>query len=386
MRNNCLISVIVPVYNTYEYLDKCLESVCMQACDRIQIVIVDDGSSDGCDKICDEYAKNYENVLVIHKKNQGLVSARKTGIEASSGRYIAFLDSDDWIDDDFFAKVINCIDDEVVDVVAFDCLKEYEGKTVRWSNIIKPGKYSGNELDEIKKNAFFIKDKFVPWGILPNLWAKIIARELVEKYIFNVSNQITFGEDAACFYPCLWNSDSILVLDEAPYHYVQRSSSMSNFFKKIDSEIIEDISNCLLKSDYMNGQIRDQIRFYTLYLFMLRNYSYLDKYEFVLFPFEQIKANDKIVIYGAGGFGASLWNYISSTQRVKLLAIIDKRGKLCSTADYEVNEINIIEKLDFDYIVIAILNEKISKEVKNSLVDMGVESKKILYIEAEIFK
>ena len=68
MRNNCLISVIVPVYNTYEYLDKCLESVCMQACDRIQIVIVDDGSSDGCDKICDEYAKNYENVLVIHKK------------------------------------------------------------------------------------------------------------------------------------------------------------------------------------------------------------------------------------------------------------------------------------------------------------------------------
>ena len=221
---------------------------------------------------------------------------------------------------------------------------------------------------------------------MPNLWAKIIARELVEKYIFNVSNQITFGEDAACFYPCLWNSDSILVLDEAPYHYVQRSSSMSNFFKKIDSEIIEDISNCLLKSDYMNGQIRDQIRFYTLYLFMLRNYSYLDKYEFVLFPFEQIKANDKIVIYGAGGFGVSLWNYISSTQRVKLLAIIDKRGKLCSTADYEVNEINVIEKLDVDYIIIAILNEKISKEVKKSLVDMGVESKKILYIEAEIFK
>ncbi len=386
MKKNCLLSVIVPVYNTCKYLGRCLDSLCVQTCDQIQVVIVDDGSSDGSGEICDEYAKKYENVLVIHKKNQGLVSARKTGIQSSGGRYIAFIDSDDWIDADFFKKIINQISNASIDIIAFDCLKEYEGKTVRWSNMIEPGEYCGKELDLIKGTSVFLEEEFVPWVVLPNLWAKIIDKGLVEKYISNVSDLTTFGEDAACFYPCLWNCNKLLVIDEAPYHYVQRVSSMSNSFDKIDTKIIEGISNCLLKSDYMNDHIRDQIRLYTFYLFMLRNYSYLDKYGFVLFPFEQIKPNDKIIIYGAGGFGVSLWDYINCTKCVQLQAIVDKRGNECSTADYEVKEINVIDKLDYDYIIIAILNEKMSKQVSKSLSDMGVELKKILYIKEEILK
>lgn len=380
MEKDYLISIIVPVYNTYEYLKKCLDSVCVQCCDQIQVVIVDDGSSDGSERVCDEYAEKYQDILVIHKENEGLVSARKTGIEVSRGKYIAFLDSDDWIEKDFFIKIVNSVMHTSFDVIAFGCLQEFPDKTVRWANAINMGEYCGDKLDWIKENCIFKQGEFVPWTMLPHLCTKVISKELIQKYIQNVSNLTTFGEDAACFYPCLWNANRILVLDEAPYHYLQRTSSMSNSFKKIDSEIIEDISSCLMKSDYMNDKIRKQIKIYTFYLYMLRNYSYLDKYGFVLFPFEQIKANDKIVIYGAGGFGVSLWNYINSTQHVQIQAIVDKRGRLCSTAYYEVNEINVIEKLDFDYIVIAILNEKISKEVKKFLVDMGVDPKKILYI------
>lgn len=383
MEKDYLISVIIPVYNTYEYLKKCLDSVCVQCCDQIQVVIVDDGSSDGSEQICDEYANQNNDVLVIHEENKGVVHARKAGVEVSSGKYLAFVDSDDWIDNDFFSKLIYDIKHLNVDIIAFDCLQEYTNKKNKWANLIPSGLYGDDKIDWIKENSIFKKDEFVPWIILPHLCTKIISRELVQRYMINVSDMVTFGEDAACFYPCLWNSNKILILDEAPYHYLQRSSSASNSISKVKPEIILGISSCLLKSDYMNDQIREQIKLYTFYLFMLRNYSYLEEYGFVLFPFGQIKANDKIVIYGAGGFGFSLWNYINSTQCVQITAIVDKRGKMCSTADYEVNEINVIEKLDFDYIVIAILNEKISKEVRKSLVDMGVNLKKILYISKE---
>lgn len=380
MEKDYLISVIVPVYNTYEFLKKCLDSVCAQCCDQIQVVIVDDGSSDGSERVCDEYAEKYQDILVIHKENEGLVSARKTGIEVSRGKYIAFLDSDDWIEKDFYIKLVNSVMHTSFDVIAFDCLQEFPDKTVRWANAINAGEYCGDKLDWIKENCIFKQGEFVPWTMLPHLCTKVISKELIQKYIQNVNDLTTFGEDAACFYPCLWNADSILVLDEAPYHYLQRSSSMSNSFKKIETQIIEDISSCLLKSDYINDQIREQIKLYTSYLFMLRNYSYLEKYGFVLFPFERIKPNDKIVIYGGGGFGASIWDYINCTQCVQLQAIVDKRGKQCSTADYEVDEIKIIKAMDFDFVIIAILNEKIAEDIKTSLISMGICDEKILYI------
>lgn len=380
MEKDYLISVIVPVYNTYEYLKKCLDSVCAQCCDQIQVVIVDDGSCDGSEKICDEYANQNNDVLVIHEENKGVVHARKVGVEASSGKYLAFVDSDDWIDDDFFRKSIYDIEYLDVDIIAFDCLQEYSNEKKRWSNMIPAGLYDGDKINWIKKNSIFKIDEFLPWIILPHLCTKIISKKLVQKYMANVSDIVAFGEDAACFYPCLWNSNKILILDEAPYHYLQRIASASHTFSKVKPEIILGISSCLYKSEYMNDKIIEQIKLYTFYLFMLRNYSYLEKYGFILFPFERIKPNDKIVIYGAGGFGASMWAYINCTQCVQLQAIVDKRGKQCSTADYEVDEIKIIKAMDFDFVIIAILNEKIAEDIKTSLISMGICDEKILYI------
>ena len=92
-----MISVIVPVYNTVNYVRYCVESILSQTMKDFELILVDDGSSDGSEKICDEYSKNNLNVISLHQKNKGVSAARNLGIEMASGDYIVFVDSDDWV-------------------------------------------------------------------------------------------------------------------------------------------------------------------------------------------------------------------------------------------------------------------------------------------------
>lgn len=100
--NNNLISIIVPVYNTKKYLDRCLSSILNQTYPNIEIILVDDGSTDGSGELCDQYANKYSKIKVIHKKNEGLSAARQTGINIANGECVGFVDSDDWVDKKMF--------------------------------------------------------------------------------------------------------------------------------------------------------------------------------------------------------------------------------------------------------------------------------------------
>ena len=102
MNQNPRISVIVPVYNVEQYLPRCVESILAQTYENLEILLVDDGAKDGSGAICDAYARQDERVKVIHKENGGLSSARNAGIDASTGEYLSFVDSDDWIEPDMY--------------------------------------------------------------------------------------------------------------------------------------------------------------------------------------------------------------------------------------------------------------------------------------------
>lgn len=111
-----LISVVVPVYNTAKYLRQCVDSLLKQTYTEFEIILVDDGSSDECPEICDEYHKCYTNIKTVHKKNAGLGFARNTGIENAAGKYITFFDSDDWADEDYLKKLYMGLLDNDVDM------------------------------------------------------------------------------------------------------------------------------------------------------------------------------------------------------------------------------------------------------------------------------
>ena len=112
------LSVIVPIYNVEQYLKKCLNSIVNQTYKDLEIILVDDGSPDGCPQLCDEYASLDNRIKVIHKKNGGLSSARNAGLDIATGDYVTFVDSDDYLETDIYEKVINIFEDHSADIVS----------------------------------------------------------------------------------------------------------------------------------------------------------------------------------------------------------------------------------------------------------------------------
>ena len=101
-----MLSIIVPIYKIEEFLRQCVESILAQSFQDFELILVDDGSPDSCPEICEQYAEKDSRIKVIHKLNGGLVSARKAGLKAASGEYIGYVDGDDWIEPDFYEKLM----------------------------------------------------------------------------------------------------------------------------------------------------------------------------------------------------------------------------------------------------------------------------------------
>ena len=116
MKNKGLISVIVPVYNVRKYIEKCIYSIINQTYKNLEIIIIDDGSTDGSETLCDKFKDKDQRVIVLHQKNSGQSRARNKGLEIASGEYIGFVDADDWIDNDFFEKLIEKSEKEDLDM------------------------------------------------------------------------------------------------------------------------------------------------------------------------------------------------------------------------------------------------------------------------------
>lgn len=144
-------SIIVPVYNTERYLKKCIDSILIQKFSDFELILVDDGSEDGCGDMCDQYAEYDSRVRVIHKKNMGVSAARNDGLDKASGDYILFVDSDDWIENNCL-EVLNDVITENIDVVVFGLKKIFKNKI----DIILPELYVKSE--EIKEKL--ISDEY----------------------------------------------------------------------------------------------------------------------------------------------------------------------------------------------------------------------------------
>ena len=128
MEQQELISVIIPVYNVEKYLRECIDSVLNQSYQNLEIILVDDGSTDSSGEICDEYEKQDIRIRVIHQKNQGLSGARNTGFQNANGEYVYFLDSDDWIVPEAIKCLVKRAEEESADVVFFEAFSFEDGK------------------------------------------------------------------------------------------------------------------------------------------------------------------------------------------------------------------------------------------------------------------
>jgi len=205
-----LISVIVPVYNVEDYIVRCVDSILNQTYRNLEIILVDDGSTDMSGAMCDSFKEQDERIKVIHKSNGGLSDARNAGLEIATGDYIGYVDSDDWIEDDMYELMVGCCEKYNAEVAACRYSSVYGDYVVNNStDLILP------MTREEALETYICENVDRP--IYNSVWSKLFMRELVKDYRFPVgkkSEDIMYTTKAFC------NMNSCVYIDKALYNYV----------------------------------------------------------------------------------------------------------------------------------------------------------------------
>jgi len=205
--------VIVPVYNVEKYLEKCLNSIVNQTYQNLEIILVDDGSPDGCGAICDKYAAQDQRIRVIHKENGGLSSARNAGLEIATGEYINFVDSDDWIEPDMYEYLLSGAQQAGADIVVCGMFEELPDRQHchSWHDAETFNTEEGLE-------QLFLRKKYSH-----SAWAKLYRRTLFADVRFPDGRNF---EDIATTYRVFEKAQIVRLLPKAKYHYLQRNDSI----------------------------------------------------------------------------------------------------------------------------------------------------------------
>lgn len=378
-----MVSIIVPIYNVAEYLPQCIESIIAQTYKKLEIILVDDGSTDGSGEICDKYAQTDERIKVIHKENGGLVSARKAGLKAAKGEYISYVDGDDWIDHGMYGKLLGM--NQTADIIAFAAYEEYgDGeRTGLKKNTVEEGIYE-DERDRYRLySRMMVNGNFFENGILTFLWAKLIKRTLLLECQMNVPDIVSYAEDAACVYPCLLRADSIYVSNEPFYHYRVRPNSMVK--GKVEKDKIRSLLQVLADAFFahpVKESLRQQLVYFMQHTMLLKAYSQIEG-KMTLFPFKKVKQGMKVAVYGAGIFGKVIWNYCEGSGSMEAVGWFDQRYKYYAAQGLPVQSTDNISETNFHMLVIAIVNIRLAEQIEEDLVSRGIPRDRIdrIYVE-----
>lgn len=297
-----LLSIIVPIYNTSEYLEKCINSILNQSYNNFEIILVDDGSTDNSGSICDNYKKKYSNINVVHKKNGGLSSARNAGIATANGEFITFIDSDDEIDKDIYSIVFSKA--PLADITVFSIERIYMNGYKSISMVC--GEKSLSNIEGlIYLNTFKNLDL--------SCCNKIFRRELFNDIIFPINKK---SEDYFIMYKLFDEAKSIKIIPNVGYYYMQRDGSISR--------------NKLLNMDYIDGA-QSQIDYFKInhkdILYVAESdFAFANKTLFLYSIKEDIKdiANKKILFKNSKIYKNSVLKnkYINFDKKVKYLLFI----------------------------------------------------------------
>lgn len=228
-----IVSVIIPVYNVEKYLERCIDSVLRQTYDNLEIILVDDGSQDDSGVICDNYAQKYENIIVVHKRNGGLSSARNAGMRIASGEYIGFVDSDDDIDVHMYEKMYAIAEKYQVDFVMSDYIRILEeNKKYLKTTEIKGGHYT---KENIKKNIYpqLIMNKNLEYGPLLSVCHCLYRTDFLKENNIYFDEEVRWSEDNIFSSFVGFHADSFFYLKgEGLYHYYNNPGTITTGYRE----------------------------------------------------------------------------------------------------------------------------------------------------------
>jgi len=373
-----MISVIVPVYNAESFLDKCIQSICGQTYHDLEIILVDDGSTDHSGEVCDTYAKQDSRIKVIHKQNGGPASARQAGLDAASGGFIGWVDSDDWIEPDYFAQMAAVQKETDADIVTSGLYIDIGTDSHKLYDNVAPGIYAPSELlPKLRYSGIFFE-----YGIQPDMVTKIFTKQIADKIHRQVDHRLHAGEDATFVYLSILEAKRVIVTNICSYHYAQNLGSLSRLEKSGEAESLR-LQMEFLKKAFTQKEVADellpQLEQYKKYHYALRCMQAFDPG--ILMPYGGIPQGSRVVIYGAGVLGQQIHRYLSRYHgnEIEIVLWIDRNAAHYQKIRMDVHPLEKIESLQgqYDYVLIANTVETAANEMRNCLLDLYVPLEKI---------
>lgn len=248
MKQQELISVIIPVYNVQRYLPRCIESIIKQTYQNIEIILVDDGSTDKSGKICDKYAKKDRRFVVIHKCNEGVSVARNAGIDVANGEYITFIDSDDWVRKDYVEVLYKAIDGNDLVVSA---LKRIYFQSPKYKDNDIEIAYDFSQINNIED--YFFNDN-IHWR---GPCCKLYKSKTIKSHSIYFPEEIKAGEDSIFVLDYIYHCNSIIFIDKYLYFYnrYNDNSALSKFY----TDYIDTVKIVLYKKQLLVAKLNNYI-------------------------------------------------------------------------------------------------------------------------------
>ncbi len=386
------LSVVVPVFNCEKYLKKCVDSIITQDYRNLEIILVDDGSTDKSAGICDSYERKDDRVKVIHKENGGLVSARAVGVEAASSKYVTFVDADDWIYEKTYSSLMDLLPESGVDLITYGCIRYWDDidYKIDTNETIEAGYYNKESLENEIIPRMLFDETIGGWALDPSLCMKIFKKELLEKeYRKMGKHKFYYGEDTTVIYPLILNCESLIVTHHAHYYHRQRPRYVrSPYFKgdKFYDDLYEvytylkkefkklphwDVMEMQLDYFYMKNVDRKMYE-YQIMLNMPKVYA--NAPHSFLFPFECVKQGGRIALYGAGKVGHNFKKQLEMTKYCQVVYWIDRNYQEEGVIGLE----QFLGKKDYDQVVVALASDDVRMQIKKSLIKQGVPEEKII--------
>lgn len=387
---NVDISVIVPIYRIEAYLPSCIESLLEQSFTNFELILVDDGSPDNCPQICDDYAETDNRIRVVHKPNGGLLSARKAGLDAANGRYIAFVDGDDWVDPYYLDILFKLAESNNADLTITGHFREFDGKieTIKPKN---PGTYDLQAIQGSILPKAIYNGQFCEHGISTYVWNKLFKKSLLQEVLYDVPNEVIMGEDAAITYAYLALSQTITISTIPLYYYRQRHDSIVKSIEnpKMEYYRLGLLMNFLYKKlgDVMDmDQLNDQITYYLYSQILVRSGGLIcnDDGSLLFNPFLGVTPKSKVVVYSSGSFGQHI---LSTNKKIDYFGItqwIDMDYHELKIGANAVQPMSSFDKEAFDHLIIATINPTNYELIKAELTLMGIDAGKIVHINTDL--
>lgn len=399
-----VVSVIVPVYKVEKYLQQCIDSICAQTYSRLEILLIDDGSPDCCGDICEYNAGKDPRIKVVHKENGGVSSARNVGIDMAGGRYFSFVDADDMIHPGFIETLLGYCKRYGCDIAQCDVLNIGED----FSKLpLNPRQYLHLYSNRQAVHQLCSGNERGKYAVV---WNKMYKKELFDHLRFPLDR---IHEDEAVMHLLYWKSGKIAVTNQYLYYYLHHGASIMG--KPFSTERLDGLTALEERLVFLgkNGFEEEYADTQETIIYLIDKYCRALKqcvtdYEEIYSELMERKgkiagkcpisekqeqqglsdgqirqncaypADSRIVLYGAGYTGQQFYQWIRKKHHGILAGWVDNRWYTFQNEEYPVMPLDYLQRVEFDYVLIAVGSKTLRKEIFENLVSWGVPEKKIL--------